>query len=355
MPKLIKARAKVLRDLNNVKNQDYVVLYNPDWLGTTYATKELFDSILPLEEVQCEKYSIKVVEELANSNFKLVVFSALAKGWSDIARKLKAKKEDVSIKVIWHGSNSMHIEEYDWDRFSEMFKLYNDGIIDSLCFVKKSMADFYKQKGYRTEFLMNNVHIDNINIKSDKKDYEGIKIGIYASGDRWVKNFYNQLCATSLFEKAIVDCVPTSQKVFDFAELLDLNVSGNIESLPREQLFYRMAENDLNMYVTFTECAPLLPLESFELGVPCITGNNHHYWEDSELSKYIVVDETDDVLKIYERMKYCLDNKEKVMNLYRKWKKEYDKQQHMNKQRFLEIKKIVKRWYCNDKTKIKEL
>src|SRR5690606_18766366 len=112
-----KQEQRFLRDLNNVKNQDYVVLYNPDWLGTTYATKELFDSILPLEEVQCEKYSIKVVEELANSNFKLVVFSALAKGWSDIARKLKAKKEDVSIKVIWHGSNSMHIEEYDWDRF----------------------------------------------------------------------------------------------------------------------------------------------------------------------------------------------------------------------------------------------
>jgi hypothetical protein len=96
-----------------------------------------------------------------------------------------------------------------------------------------------------------------------------------------------------------------------------------------------MAKNDINIYVTFVECAPLLPLESFELGVPCITGNNHHYWENHELRDYVVVDEVDNVIKIYEKIIYCLENREKVLNLYFDWKEKYDRETLVRNDKFL--------------------
>ena len=97
----------------------------------------------------------------------------------------------------------------------------------------------------------------------------------------------------------------------------------------------RMAKNDINFYVTFSECAPLIPLESLELGVPCITGNNHHYWEGTELEKYLVVNENDNVISIYVKAKYCLENKEKVIKIYKDWKKEYDKNSKKSVERFI--------------------
>lgn len=96
-----------------------------------------------------------------------------------------------------------------------------------------------------------------------------------------------------------------------------------------------MAGNDLNLYVTFTECAPLIPLESLELGVPCLTGNNHHYWEGTELGEYLIVDEADDVNKIHDKMEKCVANREKILRLYREWKKEYDVEARKSVEDFL--------------------
>jgi hypothetical protein len=347
---LLKIRAKVREEkrlskmsveigeaLKGFKEGGYIVIYNPDWLGTTYATKELFEHTLPIGEFNSEKYSRQYAEQICSKKPKLVVFSAFAEGWEKIARYVKEIDEKIVIKTIWHGSNAMHVEEYDWFRFKEIFNLYNDKVISSLGFVKKSMADFYKLKGYNTEFVMNTVAVEKdkyVEEKNEKKS-KNLKIGLYASGDRWVKNFYNQICATSLVPNVSVDCIPIGEKVYELADLLQLHVSGSLKPLPREELLSRIAKNDINVYVTFVECAPMLPLESFELGVPCITGNNHHYWENHELRKYIVVEEADNSMKIYEKIMFCLENKEKVLKMYSEWKKEYDKEVKKNIANFL--------------------
>ncbi len=335
MPKRME---EISQKLQKFKEGEVIVIYNPDWMGTAYATKELFSKTLPVGEVNSAKYCKKIAEQICARKPKLVIFSSFAFGWSIVARNIKELDPQIKIKIIWHGSNSVHIESYDWSRFQEVFGLYKDNVLSSIGFVKKSMAQFYKLKGYDTEFVMNTVSLDKSQHMKKVKDEKSanIKIGLYASGDRWVKNFYNQISATSLFDDASVECIPISSKVYDFAEILNLRISGELNLLPREDLLARIADNDINIYVTFVECAPLLPLESFELGVPCITGNNHHYWENHELRKYVVVDEADNVIKIYGKIKYCLENKEKVMKLYSDWKRDYDKEVRMNTQSFLE-------------------
>ena len=82
-----------------------------------------------------------------------------------------------------------------------------------------------------------------------------------------------------------------------------------------------MSKCDITLYVTFSECAPMLPLESFYVSVPCITGNNHHYFKDTELEKYLVVNNEDDALEIADKVKLCIDNKDKVLSLYDKFSK----------------------------------
>ena len=201
------------------------------------------------------------------------------------------------------------------------------------------MYDFYKQKGFNVKFLMNSIKIEDnekyLTEKTNKNDC--INIGLYASGERWVKNFYNQVSAVSLVENAVLDCVPLNENVRSFADKFDLRVEGKSSSVPREELLKRIAKNDVNIYVTFTECAPLLPLESLELGVPCITGNNHHYFEGTELEKYLVVEKVDNIMEIYNKLQVALQNKDKIIELYQKWKKDYNNQAVKTMQDFIKV------------------
>jgi len=329
---------EIERKLAGLGKGKAIVICNPSWLGVKYATQELFENILYMEELYSREHIKKVAQIIAKAKPRIVVFSGLAEGCDILARELREMEQSIKIKILWHGSNSMHIETYDWYSFKKMFSLYDDKVVNSLGFVKKSMAEFYKEKGYKSEFVMNNVYTiaSNKFPKRKRGKSNKVKIGLYSSGDRWVKNFYNQIAATSLFKNAEVECIPINPKVYEFADILDLKVKGEMNILSREELFRRMAGNDINIYVTFVECAPLLPLESFELGVPCITGNNHHYWEGHELRDYVVVEEADNVMKIYEKMLYCLENKEKVLDLYSDWKEKYDGLSRDSVEKFLD-------------------
>ena len=77
-----------------------------------------------------------------------------------------------------------------------------------------------------------------------------------------------------------------------------------------------MSNTDINLYVTFSECAPMVSLDSFYVGVPCLTGNNHHYFKNSELEQYLVVNNENNPLDIYKKIIYCNDNRKKVLKLY---------------------------------------
>ena len=123
----------------------------------------------------------------------------------------------------------------------------------------------------------------------------------------------------------------------EFASNLGLKVTGVDKALPRNELLKRMSKNTINLYVTFSECAPMLPIESFEVGTICLTGNNHHYFKNTELEKYIVVDNEESPIEISNKIKLCLNNKEQVLKLYNIWKKNNDKLSIKSAEEFIEM------------------
>lgn len=312
------------KQADSLKSKNLLVFYNMDWVGTKNATKELFDNTIGIGELLDEKLIDKIVNYIINEETEIVIFSAFAYGWDKVAEKLKSQNKQITIKVLWHGSNALNVEKYDWEMFEKIFKLHDAEILSSIGFVKKSMYDFYKKLGYRCQFVGNTVNIKKPKALKKIND-KYIRIGLYASGDRWVKNFYNQLAAASLFTNVKIDCIPLGEKAIKIAKIFRVGLYGVNSQIPREKLYERIASNDINFYVTFSECAPLIPLESLELGVPCITGNNHHYWIGTKLRDYLVVEEADNINAIYEKALYCLEHKNEILKLYKEWKKENDK------------------------------
>lgn len=348
-PLLVLSRRRAARDFDKklmaefdlaaaaLTSPEYIAVYNKNWFGPSIATKELFENTLGIDELYSDSIREHMVDYFVRCGAKLIIFSSFSVGWDKLVRSIKERRPEITIKVLWHGSLALNTEAYDWDMFCAVLTLYKSGYIQSLGFVKKSMADFFQHKGYRAEFVANRVRIpeDVLSALPVNTSHERIRIGLYSSAGRWVKNTYNQFAAASLFADAEISCVPLSDRAVILSRFFDFRLSGSYTNLSREKLLVLLASNDINFYVTFTECSPLLPLESLEMGVPCITGNNHHYWQGTELEKYLVVDRADDCMAIYNKAKLCLENKEEILRLYRQWKKSYNSESIESVNRFL--------------------
>lgn len=328
------------------KNLDYVIFHNPRWMGVTSATKELFENLVPLQGTYNSSQVDLVARKISELNVKQVIFSAFEFGFDNLARKIKELNKDIKIKLFWHSSNSQIngqlVDSMNWKTNLKVIKLHREGIIDVYVTCKESLVNFYKSQGFKTAFIKNTVRLDEnlkkevLATKSSVKN-EKIKIGLYAAGMDWRKNMFNQIAGASLIDNAILDSVPLNFEGQVFASRIGLEMTGLTKGVKREELLKRMASNDINLYVTFSECAPMLPIESMEVGTLCLTGNNHHYFMNTELEDYLVVSREDDVCCIKEKIKFALENKDKIFNLYSKWKIKYDKESKESVEAFLQM------------------
>lgn len=308
--------------LQDLQVQDTIAITHKNWLGVKNSTKELYEHVLELEELSNYQQVIELGNAILDKQVKKVIFSGFAAGWNTLCSYLKQHNEDLRIIVFWHGNTTHMYEDYSWVRYQEILQLSKEEHIDCIAFAKKSMCDIYEKMGLKVGLIKNHVEKRvEVPIKSDRMINleDPIRIGIYSSGGTWNKNAYTQIAAASMFKDATVSMVPYNERMQIFATQLGLKVNGFTGNVDRETLLKEMMKNDINFYITFSECAPLVPLESLNCGVICLTGNNHHYFEGSDLEKYLVVDRPDDAEAIYQKALEALQNKDRILELYNEW------------------------------------
>lgn len=326
--------------LQKIPEASSIAIHQPEWLGVSNSTKELFEYSLPIKELYDSNDILSIGQLILGRKPKVIIFSGFAIGYVELAKVLKKLEPSISIKVYWHGNTTHMYEDYSWSRYQEVIQLCNEGIVDSWGFAKESMKILYEKAGYPSYFVKNTVKGDlspNESVKPVEFG-DGIKIGVYASGNTWNKNAYTQLAAASLLEKVTINAVPYNSRMKHFAQQLKVKFEGSEKQISREELFEKIASNDINFYVTFSECAPLLPLESLNRGVPCLTGPNHHYFNGSPLEDLLVVNRPDDPVEISNKARYALDNKALIIKLYNEWKIENDLESEKSITSFIEGK-----------------
>ncbi|MEG1705452.1 MAG: hypothetical protein RR290_02625 [Clostridia bacterium] len=328
---------KACDEIKKCNSKDYIVLFNPTWLGVANSTKGLFENNVPLEQVFGNKNIKLIANTIIENDIKAVIFSQLVDGWTEVIKEIKKEKPEIIIKVIWHANNGEVLSDYTWLINKELIKLYDVGLIDAFAFVKKSMTEFYNKVGYKSFYLINNVKSKEESYTYNYTKNKKLKIGIYNASSREIKNIYTQLTAIKLLDNASADIVPSYKGVIDFLDILHLDYTHLEEYIPTEKLMERIKDNDVNVYITFTECSPMFPIESFESGVPCLVGNNNDYFQNTELGNYIIVNREDDAEFIKDKIIECIENREKIMQLYKTWKMQFDIQCIENVKAFIEI------------------
>ena len=203
------------------------------------------------------------------------------------------------------------------------------------------MTEFYKNLGYNAYYMMNNVKSLDIdkeekNLYETKQENQSVNIGIYNAHSRELKNIYTQILATTFLKETNIDIVPISKEVKQYLKALDIKYTCIDKFIPTEELMRRIKRNDINIYVTFTECSPMFPMESFEQGVPCLIGNNNDYFLGSKLREYVCVNREDDPREIRDKIIKVIENKEEVLKLYREWKNNFNNEVKKQVKEFLE-------------------
>lgn len=312
------------KKINEYSNSNNIVFHNPYFSGVTSATKELFERLVPMEDLYRNKDIKRIGDAILENGIKQVYFSAFCYNWDKLIKYIKNKNRKIIVKVYWHGSNSQINDVYGWDKNQRFIELERKGFVDQIALCKESMINFYKFDGINTHFLNNTVNFDGSLYKVKDTNNKEIRLGIYSANPEWRKNMMIHVASAKLIPNAVLDMVPINQEAKRFSELIGVKMDGLTNKVKREDLLARMAKNTVNLYVTFSECAPMLPIESLEVGVPCITGNNHHYFTNTELEKYLVVNNETDIEEVSKKIKLCIENKDKILSLYKEWKKKND-------------------------------
>ncbi|WP_053985597.1 hypothetical protein [Niameybacter massiliensis] len=318
--------------MENIKKHDIEILAitHRHWLGVKHATQELFEFVIEIEDLNSYEQVVAIGMKILESHVKKIVISGFAAGWNTLCSYLKQQDAKLQITIFWHGNTTHMYEEYSWVRHYEILQLAKDHHIDQLALAKQNMCEVYKKLGISVIHLKNHVKKKEVVDKYQKRWSFNLayptSIGIYASGETWAKNAYTQIAAASLFHQAQISLIPANDRMICFANQLGITVVKHTMQLSRKAFQEELAKNMINFYVTFTECAPLLPLESLNQGVICLTGNNHHYFEEHPLRNWLVIEEVDSAPAIYKKAVKALEHRDEILNLYEEWYEDNERQ-----------------------------
>ncbi len=189
--------------------------------------------------------------------------------------------------------------------------------------------------GIRTGFLMN--RINKIPERPSIPMEIGPHIGIWAIEAIWRKAPYAMLAAAHMLPNARVYATGSNERARELARLLKLDVNFFPAPIPQEQMDTWLGKMDLNLYVTMSECAPMLPLESLAAGAPCLFGPNSHYFEDNEyLHSRLVVPYPDSAFTISRYSEQALAERSQIVQSYIAYAPEYNARSEQSVKDFLE-------------------
>ncbi len=295
--------------------------------GIQTVTQTLFKDVYPIFFLEKEENLRQTLKE----SFRTIIFSGFDQSCVDLARDLKESGK--KLVVFWHFSSSSEVDVDLGVAWKSLLPLLTEKVFDLFVTCKRGMTVIpEKLLGIPSFWILNNAM--ETQYASRPKD----GIGIYSgSTTYWVKNLFSNMYA-ALATGMNVDFCPYDASLQASVEALGM--SGKVTGanrLPHEAFLERLASRELVSYVTFCEGAPILPLEAFNNGVICLTGNNHDYFEtDSRLRDLTVVNRPDDPTSILEAIQRALDNKAEILQRYSVWKKHYDQLQESNFYTFME-------------------
>lgn len=325
-----------LAEVSQAKPEAIAVLHSA-WRGIRSATLNLFSAYRFVDDTLDEAKALHTARLLAETGCKRIILSGFPVSHRYLVTSLRNISPRIKVYVLWHGNFLQSYEDYAWQGFRLVQELCQDGLIYKWGFVKKGMAEVMAKTGLRTGFVLN--YVNNIPSGPSVPLEGGPHLGIWGLAYNWRKLPYAMIASTVLIPGAKVHGSVINSRTREFAQAIGVYWEGvNEDLIPQNRMLTVMAQMHLNLYVTLSECAPMLPLESLSVGAPCLLGPNSHLFEDHQyLHQILVVPYPDSAQVIAERAERALTERDQIIEAYREYAPSYNRRARQTLVEFLEL------------------
>jgi len=276
---------------------------HPQWRGIRSSALAFGDPVLEADDLGS---LVDRIPEIAASGASTVVIQ----GWPPSAATFATAASVGGLRVLtlFHSSPAQHgVDGGEAEAVAEMLGLHKAGIVGGVATVKVGVARSMRSLGHDVTHVGNRVPaLDTIEPAAVA---DGINVGIFLY-PLWRKNVATQILAAHLlgWRPFVMD-----DPQVPYLSRNDLTICGE---LSRDEFLPIQAAMDITFNVTLSECHPMLPMESYRLGVPCLMSRTSDlFTDDPDLYELTTVDRADNPDAIAEAAERLLTNKAEAVAL----------------------------------------
>lgn len=314
-----------------------LAVYPPGWTGIRNSTQQLFDVHAPLSERLATASRDRFLALIEASGCESLVLSGGALDHLHLAREVHERFPRTRTRVLWHGSYLQATEDYAWRGMRLMTDLARRGHVHALGFVKEGMHELLVQQGLRAGFVIN--YVEDVPEGPSEAAEGGPHFGMWISNEGWRKLPYAMAAGVARVPGGNLHYNGSRKRLVEFARQIDLKTQAHGDGLfDADELRKWMRLMHLNLYVTLSECCPMVPLESLSVGTPCLVGPTSHLFRDDRyLFDRLVVPFPDSSESIYEKILQALEERDEIVAAYRDYVPGYNDRAKRSVEAFLDL------------------
>lgn len=275
--------------------RDTLALYTPRWKGVTAATINLFPCALPIPftpDMHPDQLTDLMIGEIADaivaSPFGTIVISGGDPAFVRIFEECRRRKPALRIMLLWHSSYMQMGEQHDWRLMMPWLAAAEAGHLARFGVVKPGLDKFLRARGIDSAFIQNVVPFNREPGRAIVHD----AVGLWHSGSTdYRKPLLPSLLAVADIAGMHLRCAGVGELGRNVIDELRIPVASfSAKPIAHGSVMSEMRLTDLTLYVTLSECMPMVPLESIAQGTPCLIGpSTGLFTEDPLLFEKLIV------------------------------------------------------------------
>ena len=294
-----------------------------------------------LQHIENVLKEIMDVEKIEEMDIQVILYG-ISSTTADIIEYLSEEYSGIKIKLISNTYEALIYDKEERENYFKCLKLAKKGKVYKLYFMKKGIAEAYKNQGYNAGYLMQNFKLDETKKEKAKKKRSMIEnarkedttiIGVYTSDRMWNQNIYNTLSVAKFIDNSVLRYNMSILRDFEFVNKQYIN-SIPIYLNPRDEktLLTEILKTNIVLDLAFTNNFNLVTLMAMELKKPFLVGNTSDLFSDLDLDikDIYVTGEEDNPFRNSKKVMEILERNLRDVEKIYEWKMEYNKIQKEN-------------------------
>jgi hypothetical protein len=317
-------------------------VYVPRWAGVAGATRCLFPQTVPIpaaatrhpDDLDAAKIAF-YADLLLASGFRHFVISGGDNFHHALVRNVLQQDSKIRFDLVWHSNYLQMGEVHAGGLFWRWLGAHKDGLITRIGVTKFGFDGFLRQLGVDAVGLPQFVPMDPERLAPGKV----IDVaGIWLSGSSSYRKLpHAMIAAVKAMGSFYLKGSGFGAEGLALVSALDVPFLQVFEDpIPHERLLREISSTAVSLYVTISECSPMLPIESFAQGVPCLIGPSSHLFRDhAQLREMLVVEQPYNPRLIADMGVAAVAHRAELLAAYSRYNQEVEVQAREALTRFL--------------------